>query len=95
MTVSHATEKLVDNLKSVVRDSETKLRDTGQQFTARAREGVTKSVAVAKDTCKEADKQMRIAARRADITVREHPYAALGIGLALGLALGALLLRRR
>jgi ElaB/YqjD/DUF883 family membrane-anchored ribosome-binding protein len=95
MTVSHATEKLVDDLRTVVRQSETKLRDTGKEITAKARSGIDKSVAAARKSCDEADRQMRLALKRTDAAVRDHPYTALGIGLGLGLLIGALLLRRR
>jgi ElaB/YqjD/DUF883 family membrane-anchored ribosome-binding protein len=95
MTVSHATEKLVDDLKTVVRESETRLRDTGRELSEKARTGVNKSLAVARETCDKADRQMRLAAKRTDKAVRSHPYAAIGIGLGVGLAIGALLLRRR
>ena len=36
MTVSHATEKLVDDLKTVVRESEAKLRETGKELTQKS-----------------------------------------------------------
>lgn len=95
MTVSHATEKLVDDLKAVVRESETKLRDTGKELSAKARNGMNKSLTVARETCEKADKQARLAAMRTDEAVRAHPYTAIGISLGVGLLIGALLLRRR
>ena len=95
MTVSHATEKLVDDLKSVVREGESQLRENGKLLTEKTRQQLTKSLATAKDTCKKAEAELRLAAKKADATVREHPYAAIGIGAAVGLIVGALLLRRR
>lgn len=95
MTVSHATEKLVDDLKTVVRESETKLRETGKELTQKARYGVDKSLATARESCQKANEQMRLAAQRTDAAVRKHPYTALGIGLGVGLVVGALLFRRR
>jgi ElaB/YqjD/DUF883 family membrane-anchored ribosome-binding protein len=95
MTVSHTTEKLVDDLKTVVREGETKLRDTGRELTAKARTSMNKSMAVARETCDKADKQMRLAAKRTDEAVRSHPYSAVAIGLCLGVVIGAVLLRRK
>ena len=95
MTVSHATEKLVNDLKSVVREGETQLRENGKLLTQKTREQLSKSLVAAKDTCKKAEAEMRLAAKKADATVREHPYAAIGLGAAIGLIVGALLLRRR
>jgi ElaB/YqjD/DUF883 family membrane-anchored ribosome-binding protein len=93
MTV--ATEKLVNDFKEVVREGESKLRDVSRDLSAKAREQMNLSVAKAKDTCKQAEEQLRVAAKRTDATVRQHPYAAVGVGLALGLIIGAVLLRRR
>ena len=95
MTVSHATEKLVDDLKTVVREGETKLRDTGRELTAKARTSMNKSLASARETCDKADKQMRLAAKRTDEAVRSHPYSAVADGLWLGVVVGALVLRRK
>ena len=93
MTV--ATERLVNDFKEVVREGESKLRDVSRDLSAKARERMTVSVAKAKDTCKQAEHQLRVAAKRTDATVRQHPYAAVGVGLALGLLVGAVLLRRK
>lgn len=95
MTVSHATEKLVNNIKSVISEGETQLRENGKLLTEKTREQLSKSLATAKDSCKKAEAEMRVVARRADAKVREHPYAAIGLGAAVGLIIGALLLRRR
>jgi ElaB/YqjD/DUF883 family membrane-anchored ribosome-binding protein len=93
MTV--ATEKLVNDFKEVVREGESKLRDVSRDLTSKARERMSVSVVRAKDTCKAAEEQLRVAAKRTDATVRQHPYAAVGIGLAVGLLVGAVLLRRK
>ena len=95
MTVSHATEKLVNDLKSVMREGESQLRENGKLLTEKTREQLSKSLASAKETCRKAEVELRLAAKKADATVREHPYAAVGIGAAVGLIIGALLLRRR
>jgi ElaB/YqjD/DUF883 family membrane-anchored ribosome-binding protein len=93
MTV--ATEKLVNDFKEVVREGESKLREASRDLTSKAREKMSVSMAKAKDTCKQAEQQFRVAAKRTDATVRQHPYAAVGVGLALGLLVGAVLLRRK
>lgn len=95
MTVSHATEKLASDLKSVVCEGEAKMREASRELTAKARDGIDRPLALAREGCREADKQMRLAAERADSAVRQHPYTAMGIGLGVGLIIGALLLRRR
>jgi len=93
MTV--ATQKLVSDFKEVVREGESKLRDVSRDLSSKARERMSVSVAKAKDTCKQAEEQLRVAAKRTDASVRQHPYAAMGVGLALGLLIGAVLLRRK
>lgn len=49
----------------------------------------------AKEVCKRLQEQTVAAAKAADEAVREHPYQAIGIALALGLLIGVLAARSR
>ena len=95
MTVSHATEKLVNDVKDIVREGENRLRETGKELTGKTRESLKKSLATARDSCRKAEAELKVVAKRTDAAVRQYPYAAVGIGAALGLILGALILRRK
>ena len=95
MTVSHATEKLVNDVKDIVREGETRLRETGRELTGKTREGLKKSLATAKDSCRKAEDELKLVAKRTDAAVHKYPYAAVGIGAAIGLVIGALILRRK
>ena len=95
MTVSHATEKLVNDVKDIVRQSETHLREAGKELTGKTREGLKKSLATARDSCRKAEAELKVVAKRTDAAVRQYPYAAVGIGAVLGLVIGALILRRK
>lgn len=73
------TEKLVAELRAVVRDAEELLRVTASEGGARL---------------EEASEKAREAAREVDEQVRKNPWAAVGIAAGVGLLLGLLLSRK-
>lgn len=96
-----ARERVVADLKTLVRDSEDLLKATASDISDKAREARTRLTGAlerAKETCEHLQEQTATTAkavvRRADTAVREHPYESIGIGFGLGLLIGVLVARR-
>jgi len=77
------TEKLMADLRTVVRDAETLL----QAAAAESGERLQETGAAAGDSAREA-------AREIEGQVRRNPWAAVGIAVGVGLVLGVLLGRK-
>ena len=97
MNTRFNTEVLVEDLKNVVRDSEQLLAAvsdaTGEKAEA-LRERLSESLATAKETCCKLEQKTKEGVRAADEMVREHPYQSIGVALAAGVVIGALLARK-
>ena len=95
--VAASTEKLLRDLKTVVRDGEELLRagarDLGERGGA-ARERLAAALEVAKDTQQKLQEQVVSGAKATDRLVRDHPYESLGVAFGLGLLLGILARRQ-
>ena len=92
-----ATEKLVQDIKVVVRDAEELLRATGNDLnvkTQEARQRLAATLESAKGSCQQAEQRLREGVREADELIREHPYESMGIGFGLGMLIGLLLGRK-
>lgn len=96
-----AREKLVEDFRAVVSDTEELLRatagQTGERIAA-ARERAEESLRETKRRLAELEdnalERARVAAKRTDEYVREHPWESIGIAGAVGLLLGMLISRR-
>ena len=97
MNARFNTDVLVEDLKNVVRDSEQLLAAvsdaTGEKAEA-LRERLSESLATAKETCCKLEQKTKEGVRAADAMVREHPYQSIGVALAAGVVIGALLARK-
>ena len=109
-THTHSTLKLTrrlwrlrqsETMRALVRDSEALLRATASDVSEKAQEArarMTAAMERAKATCQELQAQglesAQAAARKADDTIRAHPYESLGIAFGVGLLIGALMRRR-
>ncbi len=98
---SLARERVMEDLRVLVRDSETLLKATAGDVTEKAKEArVRLSAALerAKSTCDELQRQTvavaKAAAKKADVVVREHPYESIGVAFGLGLLIGVLVTRK-
>lgn len=92
-----STDKLMADLRAVVRDAEELLRATAGQGSAQLqelRERAEESLGAARARLQEAGEEAREAARDIDQQVRASPWAAVGIAAAAGLLLGLLLGRK-
>lgn len=96
-----STEKLVDDLRTVVRDAEELLKATAGEAgdkIAAVRTRAEASLRNAKDRLKTMQNgvlgQARRAASQTDAYVHENPWKSVGLGAAIGLLIGFLASRR-
>jgi ElaB/YqjD/DUF883 family membrane-anchored ribosome-binding protein len=104
MEQAHSTlarERVMADLKSLVRDSEELLKATAGDVSEKVKETrsrLTAALERAKQTCESLQEQTavtaRAAAQRADTMIRSHPYESLGVVFGLGLLIGVLVTRR-
>ncbi|HJU71780.1 MAG TPA: DUF883 family protein [Paucimonas sp.] len=95
--ISETRDKLTENLKSVIKDAENLLRNTGQQTSesyqsAKARfESTLQSAKGGLDHMEESViARTREAAQTTDQYVQEHPWKSVGLGALAGLVVGLL-----
>ncbi len=95
------TDKLVEDLKVVVRDAEALLRATSaqtgekiQEVRARAEESLRQARARLTEVEDQAYQRARELADSTEVYVRENPWQALGIAAGVGVLVGLLLSRR-
>lgn len=95
------TDKLVQDLKTVMDDAEALLRATStqtgeriQEVRARAEESLRQARARLSQVEEDALKQAREVADATEEYVRENPWQSVGIAAGVGLLLGLLLSRR-
>ena len=86
-----STDKLLRDLKEVVRDGEELLRagarDLGERGAA-ARERLASALEVAKETQRKLQDQVVSGAKASDQVIRDHPYHSLGVAFGVGVLLG-------
>ena len=100
-TFDASKQKLVADLRAIVADSEELLRATASVAGDRAsatRERVQATLNAAKAKLDDAEELLgeraKEAVANADEMVRDNPWAAVGIAVAVGFVLGAVLTRR-
>jgi ElaB/YqjD/DUF883 family membrane-anchored ribosome-binding protein len=92
-----SVDKLLRDLKAVIRDGEELLRAGARDLSERggaAREQLAAALKVAKDTQNKLQDGALAGAKTADRFLRDNPYESFGIAFGLGMLLG-LLARRR
>lgn len=95
--IEESTEKLLQDLKEVVRDGEELLRAGADELSERgsaAREKLAAALEVAKETQRRLQDKAIAGAKAADSYIRENPYQSIGIAFGVGLILGLLATRR-
>jgi ElaB/YqjD/DUF883 family membrane-anchored ribosome-binding protein len=97
MTTAEANQRLVSDLKAVVRDAEDLLKATagqaGEKLTE-IRDRLAAALESAKGTCHRLEEKTVAAAKATDSCIREHPYESIGAAFGLGLLIGVLVGRR-
>ncbi len=92
-----ATDRLVTDLKRLVRDSEDLLHTTKDAVGDKAqevRERLTDALDATKRTCRDLEGKAIEGAKAADKTIREHPYQTIGVAFGVGLLIGVLVARK-
>ena len=96
-----ARERVLQDLKTLARDSEVLLKATAGDLgekAGEARRRLAGALERAKATCAELQQQTlasaKAAAKRTDTVIREHPYESVGIAFAIGVLLGVLVSRK-
>jgi ElaB/YqjD/DUF883 family membrane-anchored ribosome-binding protein len=95
--IEGSTEKLLQDLKAVVRDGEELLRAGAQDLSERgiaARERLAAALEAAKETRRKLQERAVHGARATDRIIREYPYQSIGIAFAAGMLIGLLANRR-
>jgi ElaB/YqjD/DUF883 family membrane-anchored ribosome-binding protein len=97
MNTRFDTDVLVADLKNVVRDSEQLLAAvsdaTGEKAEA-LRERLDETLEKARQTCCKLEDKTKEGIRAADGVIRDHPYQSIGVALAAGVVIGALIARK-
>ncbi len=96
-----ARERVMQDLKTLARDSEALLLATAGDLSEKARGARARLAAAlerAKATCADVQEQTiaaaKAAAKKTDIVIREHPYQSIGIAFGIGLLIGVLVTRK-
>jgi ElaB/YqjD/DUF883 family membrane-anchored ribosome-binding protein len=90
-------DKLVQDLKTVLRDAEDLIKATAGELgdkTKEARQRLTATVESARSSLTDLENRAVASARATDKLIREHPYPSIGVAVGLGLLLGLLVNRR-
>ena len=95
---SVARERILTDLKTLVRDAEDLLKATSKDASEMAKEARARLGAAlerTKSTCQEVQDRgietARTAAKKADSVIHDHPYESIGVAFGVGLLLGVLL----
>lgn len=96
-----ARERIRADLEALTRDAEDLLKATAGDVSEKAKEARSRVAAAlerAKTTCIRLQEQTianaKIAAKKADAVIRDHPYESIGIAFGVGLLLGVVVTRR-
>ncbi|HEY2953401.1 MAG TPA: DUF883 family protein [Verrucomicrobiae bacterium] len=91
------TDKLVTDLKRVVRDSEELLKASAGVVGDKAhemRERLSAALESAKAACHRLEERAIAGAKATDRVIREHPYQSIGVAFGVGLLIGVLVTRK-
>ena len=95
--IGDPSERLLQELREVVRDGEELLRAGADQLNEQStstRARMQAALEAAKETGRKLQERTVAGARTTDRLIRDHPYQSIGIALGIGLLIGAFLKRR-
>lgn len=94
---AESTEKLMADLRMVVRDAEDVLKATAGDMSEKAKETrarLSASLESAKAAYHRLEDKAVASAKAADTVIREHPYQSIGIAFGVGVLIGVLVGRK-
>jgi ElaB/YqjD/DUF883 family membrane-anchored ribosome-binding protein len=97
MNIERSTDRLVGDLRRLMRDSEDLLHATKDAVDDKARavrERLGEALTAAKRTCNQLEEKAGEGVRAADRAIRQHPYESIGIAFGIGLLIGVLATRK-
>ncbi len=96
-----ARERVLQDLKTLARDSEALLLATVGDLSEKAKEArarLSDALEKAKATCAVLQEQTvasaKAAAKKADTAIRDHPYQSIGVAFGIGVLVGVLVARK-
>ena len=97
MTIHEANQRLVSDLKLVMRDAEDLLKATAGEAGEKMKEvrsRLASAMESARATCEKLQDKTLETAKSTDHMIREHPYESVGLAFGVGLLVGVLVARR-
>ncbi|MBC8095869.1 MAG: DUF883 domain-containing protein [Akkermansiaceae bacterium] len=91
--IEQSTEKLLQDLREVVRDGEELLKAGAEDLSERgaaAREKLAAALEMARETQHRLQERAVAGAKAADKMIRDNPYQSIGIAFGVGLLIGVL-----
>ena len=91
------SDKLITDLKRVVRDSEDLLQGSAEVVGQKAHElraRLSHTLESAKVACCRFEEKAKNGAKATDKVIRDHPYQSIGIAFGIGMLIGALAARK-
>ena len=95
--IETATEKLLQDVQTVVHDGEELLKASAQDLSKKgmaARRRLQSALGFAKETGRKPEEHTVVSARATGRMVREYPYQSLGAAIGIGMLVGMLLSRK-
>ena len=96
-----ARERVMADMRALARDAESLLRATADDVSEKAKEArvqlmaaVEKAKATYEDMQAQGIESAKAAAKKADETIRAHPYESVGVAFGVGVLIGVLLRRK-
>jgi ElaB/YqjD/DUF883 family membrane-anchored ribosome-binding protein len=96
-SIEDTTEKLLEDVKQVVRDGEELLRAGAGELSDKgkaARARLAAALDSAKETGRKLQERTVASAKATDKVIREHPYQSIGVAFGIGLLIGVLVNRK-
>ena len=86
-------EKLVDDLKVLVRDAEDLVKSTAGTVAEKTREELRVALDRLKASSRRVEERAMVGADATDAIIRKHPYESIGVAFGIGLLIGVLVHR--
>lgn len=97
MTAEDASDRVVKDLKLIIRDAEALLKATAGQAddkVVEVRNRLNLALESARETCDQLQERTIEAAKTADRVIRDHPYESIGVAFGVGLLFGLFVSRK-